>query len=257
MKILLTGYKGFIGSIIYSHLKDKGFDLTSIDAGDEIPDAKFDYIIHMGARTLIRLSKEKPYEYFQDNLGLSMKILELARRNGSTLVFPTSGSVAEATNPYSLAKKQIVEWIELYHNLYGVKRHILKFYNIYGPSSRKGAVFLFCNASLKGEPVTIYGDGSHIRDFIHVNDVVRGIEDIINGKVPEGTHEVGTGTGTSVNALLKLVENETGKALVVKHEDYVLPEGERLVASKPLMSNTIPIEQGIREVLQALKKEEK
>ena len=255
MKILLTGHKGFIGSVIYSRLKDKGYDITGIDIEDEIPDQKFDYIVHMGARTLIRLSKEKPYEYFLDNVGLSLKVLELARKHGSTIVFPTSGSVAEATNPYSLSKKQIVEWIELYHNLYGVKRHILKFYNIYGPTSRKGAVFLFCNASLRNEPVTIYGDGTHVRDFIHVDDVARGIEDIVNGKVPEGSHEIGTGRGTSVNELLRLVEKATGNTLEVKHEDYVLPEGESLVAQNPLIKNTKTIEEGISEVLQALNKE--
>ncbi len=255
MKILLTGHKGFIGTVIYSHLKDKGYDITGIDVGDDIPDSKFDYIVHMGARTLIRLSKEKPYEYFLDNVGLSLKMLELARKHGSTIVFPTSGSVAEATNPYSLSKKQIVEWIELYHNLYGVKRHILKFYNIYGPTSRKGAVFLFCNASLRKEPVTIYGDGTHVRDFIHVDDVARGIEDIVTGKVPEGSHEFGTGKGTSVNDLLKLVEKATGTTLDVKYEDYVLPEGESLVAKNPMVKNTKKIEDGINEVLQALKKE--
>lgn len=254
MKILLTGHKGFIGKVIHSHLNENGYDVTGIDAGDAIPDAKFDYIIHMGARTLIRLSKEKPYEYFEDNLGLSMKILELARKYGSSIVFPTSGSVSEATNPYSLSKKQIVEWIELYHNLYGVKRHVLKFFNIYGPSSRKGAVFLFCNAALRNEPVTVYGDGSHVRDFIHVNDVVRGIEDIITGKVGEGYHEFGTGRGTSVTELLALVEEATGKKLEVRHEDYVLPEGERLVATDPMVKNTISIENGIEEVLKALQK---
>ncbi len=255
MKILLTGHKGFIGAVIFQHLKSSNYDVTGIDAGDAIPDSAFDFIIHMGARTLIRLSRDKPYEYFRDNMDLSMRILELARKYNSTVVYPTSGSVSEATNPYSLAKKQVVEWIELYHNLYGLKRHILKFYNIYGSSSRKGAVFLFCNAALKDEPVTIYGDGSHVRDFINVDDVVRGVEDILNGKVQEGYHEVGTGKGTSVMEMLRLVEKATGKTLEVKHEEYILQEADRLVASEPMIKNTIPIEKGVERVLEALRKE--
>lgn len=255
MKILLTGHKGFIGTVIYKEFKRKGYDIDGIDAGDTIPDKHYDFILHMGARTLIRLSKEKPFEYFEDNVVLSLKILELARKYGSTIVFPTSGSVSEATNPYSLSKKQIVEWIELYHNLYGVKRHVLKFYNIYGPTSRKGAVFLFSNASLKNEPVTVYGDGTHVRDFIHVNDVVRGLEDIVTGKVHEGYHEMGTGKGTSVNELIGIVEEISGKKMEIKHEEYILPEGERLVAKEPLLKDTIPIEKGVEEVLEALKNE--
>lgn len=255
MKILVTGHKGFIGTVIYNQLKKKNYDVTGIDAGDSIPDSAFDFIIHMGARTLIRMSRDKPYEYFHDNMDLSMRVLELARKYNSTVIYPTSGSVSEATNPYSLAKKQVVEWIELYHNLYGVRRHILKFFNIYGPSSRKGAVFLFCSAALKNEPVTIYGDGSHVRDFINVNDVVRGIEDILNGKVSEGYHEIGTGKGTSVRGVLELVEKATGKKLEVKYENYVLPEADRLVASDPMIKDTIKIEEGVEGVLEALREE--
>lgn len=255
MKILLTGSKGFIGTAILKEFTRKGYDITGMDAGDAIPDEKFDFILHMGARTLIRLSKEKPFEYFHDNVVLSLRVLELARKYGSTVVFPTSGSVSEATNPYSLSKKHIVEWIELYHNLYGVKRHVLKFYNIYGPTSRKGAVFLFSNAALRNDPVTVYGDGSHIRDFIHVKDVVRGLEDIVNGRIEEGYHEMGTGTGTSVNELIQIVEKLTGKTLQVKHEEYVLPEAERLVAGNPMVKNTLPLEKGVLEVLETLKKE--
>lgn len=255
MKVLVTGNRGFIGSLIYSHLKEKGYDVEGFDAGDPVPDGDYQYIVHMGARTLIRMSKEKPYEYFEDNMVLALKVLELARKYNSTVIFPTSGSVSEATNPYSLAKKQIVEWIELYHNLYGLKRHVLKFYNIYGPTSRKGAVYLFCNAALKGEPITVYGDGSHVRDFIHVSDVVRGIEMILEGKIEQGYHEMGTGTGTSVNELIKLVERVSGRTLVVNHEEYLLPEGEMLVASKPMVPDTIKLEKGVGEVLATLKRE--
>lgn len=255
MKILVTGHKGFIGTQIYSDLVARGYDVKGIDQGDEIPEESFDYIVHMGARTLIRMSREKPYEYFEDNLGLSMRVLEFARKHGSTIVFPTSGSVSEATNPYSLSKKQTVEWIELYHNLYGVKRYVLKFYNIYGATSRKGAVYLFCNAALKNQAATVYGDGSHVRDFINVRDVVRGIEMIIAGKVPEGYHEMGSGKGTSVNELLAIVEKESGRRIQLKHEEYVLPEADSLVAENPLITDPITLEEGVREILETLGKD--
>ena len=69
MKILVTGHKGFIGSEVYSLLSDMGHDVTGYDIGYKFPDEKFDYIAHFAARTLIRLSKEKPYEYFLDDQG--------------------------------------------------------------------------------------------------------------------------------------------------------------------------------------------
>ncbi|MCL5782683.1 MAG: NAD-dependent epimerase/dehydratase family protein [Candidatus Thermoplasmatota archaeon] len=255
MKILVTGHKGFIGSQVYSNLESNGFDVTGIDLGDEITDEKYDYIVHMGARTLIRKSREKPFEYFSDNMVLSLRMLEISRKHGSVIIYPTSGSVSEATNPYSLAKKQIVEWIELYRNLYGIRRHVLKFYNIYGPTSRKGAVYLFCNAALNDLPAVIYGDGSHIRDFIHVEDAVRTIRMIIDGKIPEGHHEVGSGRGTSVMQLLHMVEQQTGKKLTVQYEDYILAEADRLVAGTPVITDPVPLETGISDVLEALKRE--
>lgn len=255
MRILVTGHKGFIGTQIYQSLKESGYDTYGIDMGDEFVDRHYDFVIHMGARTLIRLSKEKPFEYFQDNMVFSLKMLEYCRKNGATFVFPTSGSVMEATNPYSLSKKQTVEWIELYHAMYGTKRHVLKFYNIYGPTSRKGAVFLFAEAAIKGTEAVVYGDGTHVRDFIHVMDVVKAIRMIIEGEVPEGYHEVGSGRGTSVNELISLVEKITGKKIKIRHEEYVLPEAESLVASNPMIRDPIPLETGVREVVGNLKKE--
>lgn len=255
MKILVTGNRGFIGAQIYSYLKQAGYDVYGIDLGDEFNDRKYDIIIHMGARTLIRMSKEKPFEYFEDNMVFSLRMLEYCRKTGSVFVFPTSGSVMEATNPYSLSKKQTVEWIELYHSLYGVRRHVLKFYNIYGPTSRKGAVYLFAKAALEGSEAVIYGDGSHVRDFIHVRDVVRAIEMIVAGKVQEGYHEIGSGRGTSVAELLSMVEKATGKKIKVRHEDYLLPEAEKLVAENPLITDPVPLEAGIKEVIENLRGE--
>ncbi len=255
MKILVTGHRGFIGSQVFSTLQAQGYDVSGIDIGDQFADRKYDYIVHMGARTLIRMSKEKPFEYFDDNMVFSLRMLEYCRKNGATFIFPTSGSVMEATNPYSLSKKQTVEWIELYHTMYGTKRHVMKFFNIYGPTSRKGAVFLFAKAALKGEEAVIYGDGNNVRDFIHVRDVVRAIKMIIDGEVQEGYHEVGSGIGTSVNSLLKLVEDVTGRKIKTHHEDYVLPEASELVAANPLIKDPTPLRNGIEEVVEALRKE--
>jgi nucleoside-diphosphate-sugar epimerase len=254
MEILVTGHKGFIGTEVYAKLKADGYNVTGMDIGDRLPDTKFDYIIHLGARTLIRKSKELPYEYFEDNVGLTMRMLEVARKRGSAIVYATSGSVSEATNPYSLGKKQSAEWIELYQKLYNIRRYTLKFYNVYGPTCRKGAVYLFCNAVLKSLPVTVYGDGSHIRDFIHVKDIVKVIERIVDGKVAEGVHEIGTGKGTSVMELIKNIEKKTGKKLQITHADYVLSEADALFAKSPLLDTTIDLDSGIDEVLAALKK---
>jgi len=253
VKVLVTGHKGFIGSEVYSLLSEAGHEVTGYDIGDKFPEEKFDYIAHFAARTLIRLSKEKPYEYFLDNTGLTMRVMELARAKKSKFIFPTSGSIAKPTNPYSLSKKQSVEWIDLYRDLYSLDSFVLKLFNIYGENSRKGAVYLFCKAAVTGNHATIYGNGNHKRDYTHVSDVSKFVLRIVEGRIQPGSYELGTGIGTSVNELLQLVEKISGKKIPVKHEDYILDEAEELFAKVPATSDFLNLEEGVRRVFERVK----
>lgn len=255
MKILVTGHKGFIGGHLFSALEENGYSPVGFDVGDELKDQPYDYIFHFAARGLIRKSIEKPYEYFLDDLGLTLKFLEMARKNGSTIIFPTSGSVAEPTNPYSLSKKQSVEWIKLYGKLYDIDHFILKFYNIYGEGSRKGAVYLFTKAAVSGEKALVYGKGDHIRDFFNVRDVVRGCLKIINKEITPGEYEFGSGTGTSVEELISRIKEVTGLPIEVEHKDYMLAEAERLVASEPILADPMPLKEGIKQVKEFIEKD--
>lgn len=250
--ILLTGHKGFIGRTIYRVLKEQGYDVDGYDIGDTLKDRKYDFIVHFAARTLIRKSLEKPFEYYRDGLDLTMQFLEKARKDGSVFIFPTSGSIEEPTNPYSLTKKNAVEWIHLYEKLYGVKAHILKLYNIYGEGSGKGALYFFCEAAAKGSEVTIYGDGAHKRDYTHVTDVAKLIVRLVKGELQPGSHEVGTGRGTSVNDLLHLVEEISGKPIKARHEDYVVSEADALFAKKSALIDPLDIREGIKRVYEDL-----
>ena len=257
MKILVTGHKGFIGSVVYADLQNK-HDVYGFDIGSQFDDQRYDLIVHLAARTLIRKSKEMPYEYFQDGLGLTMKFVEKARRDKTPIIFPTSGSISEPSNPYSLVKKHAVEWINLYRKLYDIDAYILKFYNIYGPTSKKGAVYLFTKAAIEGEQVVVYGDGSHKRDFVHVNDISKIIKKIANKEIIPGDYEVGSGRPTSVLELLKLVESISGKKLQVTYKDYILDEAESLYAKDSgILDKYVDLEDGIREVYMHLLNERK
>ncbi len=252
MKILITGYKGFIGSRIYDYLKSKDYEVYGYDLNDKLMDIKYDYIIHMAARGLIRLSTEYPYEYYDDGLNLTMKFLEIARKNNSKFIFPSSGSIKNPTNPYSLAKKNSVEWIHLYNNLYNLKSYILKFYNIYGEKSGKGALYLFTKAALLNEKATIYGDGSHVRDYLYVGDVVNLIYKLINNEITPGEYDVGSGIGTSVNDLLKTIENITGKKINNEYRNYIVDETESLIAYNTVIKNPLPLKEGIKMVAEEI-----
>ncbi len=249
MRILVTGHKGFIGGHIFSYLtKNNDYEVSGIDIGDGIPQGRFDLIIHMAARGLIRKSIEMPYEYFDDDLALTLRFLDKARKENSTFVFPTSGSSAKPTNPYSLSKVHSEQWIELYRKLYNTKAYVLRFFNIYGPGSQKGSVFLFTRAAIEGKEAIVYGDGTHKRDYFYVGDMEKVIDLIANEKIEPGDYQVGTGIGTSVNDLIHIVEKVTGKKINVKFQPYVLEEAEALFATKPIIKNVTPLDQGIKKV---------
>ena len=252
MKILVTGYRGFIGGHIYNYLKSNGYEVYGYDLGDILEDIKYDYIIHMAARGLIRLSTKYPYEYYKDGLDLTMKFLELARKNHSRFIFPSSGSIKNPTNPYSLGKKNAVEWIKLYNKLYKLEYFILKFYNIYGENARKGAVYLFTKAALNNETVTVYGDGTHVRDYLYVGDAVKLINSIINNEIIPGEYEVGSGKGTSVNELIKLIETVTKKKVKYVKKDYIVEEADNLVARNTVIKNPLPLKNGIEMVIKCI-----
>ena len=236
MQILVTDYEGFIVSRILGTLKKSDCDIDGIDQGDKVPDTKYDIILHFGARTLIRNSINAPYEYFQNGLALTVKFIEKARPDNSLFVYPTSGSIDEPTNPYSLSKKNGIEWINLYRNLYSLKSVVLKLFNIYGETSRKGAVYLFTKAALNGEEIPVYGGGNQIRDFVYVDDLVKCIIRIIRGEVGPGEYEIGTGIGTSINDLVKKVETITGKKVKRLNQDFLLKEAPSLYSRNPLPS---------------------
>ncbi len=254
MKILLSGHRGFIGTQIFDWLNTSGYEFTGFDKDEKIPSDRFDIILNFGARTLIRKSRELPYEYFLDNLDLTLKLLEKARKEDSVIVYPTSGSVMEPTNPYSLSKRQGEEWIKLYNKMYGVRFYILKLYNIYGETSTKGAVYLFSKAAIRGEPVVIFGDGTHKRDYTHVSDVVRFVSSILSNTVEPGSYEVGTGVGTSVLELISMIEKECGTKLVREKRDFIVQEADDLHSKSPIMQNMIQLPEGIKRVLEMLQK---
>ena len=252
MKILVTGHKGFIGGHIFNQLLSDGYEVYGYDLGDELKDIKYDYIIHMAARGLIRLSTKYPYEYYDDGLNLTMRFLEIARKNNSKFIFPSSGSIENPTNPYSLAKKNSVEWIKLYKNLYGIQYYILKFFNIYGENAKKGAVYLFTKAALKNGKATVYGNGGHVRDYLYVGDVVNLIKNILKNNINSGEYEVGSGKGTSVNELIKMIENTTGKKIDYENKEYIVDEAENLVAKNTIIKNPLPLQDGIKKVIDCI-----
>lgn len=124
-------------------------------------------------------------------------------------------------NSYGIQKITIEKLLYLYWYMYGLEYRIIRLSNPYGPYQRPsgvlGAVSTFIYKALKHENIYVYGDGSVIRDFIYIEDAVRGIRNIVEGENSHRTFNLGSGYGTSIRSVLTTIEEELNLKLNVIH----------------------------------------
>jgi UDP-glucose 4-epimerase len=91
----------------------------------------------------------------------------------------------------------------------------LRLANIYGPRQRKdlegGVIAIFIGCWKRGEPITVFGDGSYERDYVYVADVVEAVLGALGG-THAGVYNIGTGVATSVNDLVSALSTVLGPA---------------------------------------------
>jgi len=105
----------------------------------------------------------------------------------------------------------------------------LRFFNTFGPGQQftpyVGVITIFIHRILAGQPITIFGDGQQCRDFVYVGDVARACVLAIESGVSAQTVNIGTGKGTTVNALARLLHERLGSSL---RPEYVPERAEEL-----------------------------
>lgn len=223
--IFLTGSKGFIGKHLLAALTD--YDVYC--AGyNELPTTHYDYIIHLAATTTTTDSFLP--ELFENNIIYAKQIMSIPTR----IIYASSTSAAELTNPYAYTKRYI-EYLGERTNSVG-----LRFFNVYGECNNKGII----KAALSGKQLDVYG-GGNARDFIHISDVVRAIID--NLDTPRKIVEVGTGRGMTIFRALQIIEEITG--LKCASHARILPpvatDMKHSVAKEPI-DGCLSFEDGIK-----------
>ena len=126
------------------------------------------------------------------------------------------------TNPissYGLQKVTIEKLLYLYNYMYGLDYRIIRLANPYGPYQRPngvlGAVTTFTYKALKNEEIMVYGDGTVVRDYIYIDDALRGIKNIVEGKCEHKIFNLGSGYGISINELISCIEKTLSRNLKV------------------------------------------
>lgn len=124
---------------------------------------------------------------------------------------------------YGLTKLTAEGYLRIYHEAFGLNTVCFRYANVYGPrqgdGGEGGVISIFNRLIVKGQPLTVFGDGEQTRDFIYVDDVVdANIKAMGNGQCT-GIYNISTNKGTSVNELITRFRTISGTDFMVYYED--------------------------------------
>jgi len=176
------------------------------------------------------------YDVESNVLG-SLRLFELCREHGvRKLVFVSSGGtvygvpratpVAEdhPTDPissYGIHKLAVEKYLALAHRLHGLDYRIARPANLYGPRQRldtaQGAVAVFLDRALRGQPIQVWGDGSVVRDYVYIADAVDALLRIASFDGDQRIFNIGSGKGASLNQLVAEIEKLLGRRVKTEH----------------------------------------
>ena len=198
-----------------------------------------DYIFHFIGTTLPKTSTENPVYDLESNVVSTLKLLNLAtNKKIKKLIFTSSGGTVygvprsipisedHPTNPicaYGISKLMVEKYLELYHLTQGLDYVIFRIANLYGerqnPYPFQGAVAVFLRLVKEGKPVTIWGKGDVIRDYIYIKDIVHVLLNAIQIKNRQRVFNLGSGKGTTLNELIEVVEKVTGQTVKTTYSE--------------------------------------
>ncbi len=189
-----------------------------------------DVIFHLIGTTLPKSSNDNPSYDIESNVISTLRLLEAAKKMVvKKIVFISSGGTiygipkeipipeTHPTDPvcsYGIAKLTIEKYLHLYQYLYGLDYCILRVANPYGERQRvsaaQGAVAVFLHQALNNEAVEIWGNGSVVRDYVYIKDVVDAFLKAMDHSGSPRTFNIGSGQGHSLNELLEIIESLLG-----------------------------------------------
>lgn len=239
---LVLGGKGFIGSHLARAL---GAEAKVFDRPQEFLDrtqleaalAGVDVVYHLISTTVPKSSNDDPVADIEANLVGTLRLLELARRHKPRkLVFISSGGTvygvpratpipeSHPTDPvcsYGIHKLAVEKYLHLNWALHGLDYCVLRVANAYGEGQRthdaQGAVAAFLDRALRGQPIEIWGDGTVVRDYVYVGDIVQALLAAARHAGARKVFNIGSGVGVSLNELAREVGRAAGRELEVRY----------------------------------------
>jgi len=285
MKILITGHRGFVGGYFLRKYQDHDIIGVDIKEGKDCrdlfktSDTKFDLVIHLAAIVGGRATIEGAPLSVATDLSIDAEMCQWALRTRPGRVVYFSSSAAYPTNlqtsAYRLKESDIdlsniknpdmtYGWAKLtgeyclqFFESEGIRTHVFRPFSGYGTD--QDLTYPFPSFIKRGvdrkDPFEIWGDGSQVRDFIHIKDVVDAVDTAITQDVP-GPTNLGWGRPTSFNELSKLVCQASGYNPKINHilsapkgVDYRCSDNTKMLS---FYQPKITLEQGIEQALKGI-----
>lgn len=196
-------------------------------------------IVHLAAVPSVPRSIVDPGRSHEVNATGTFRVLEAARRESAHVVAASSSSVygrnpvqPKAENmpvmpasPYAASKVATESYVRAYQESFGLEATVFRFFNVFGPLQAAGHAYAavipaFASAALRGEPVTVHGDGYQSRDFTFVETVVDVLADTaVNRRTSASPVNLAWGTSTTLNELIALLSTILGTTVQATYGD--------------------------------------
>ena len=233
-------------------LKNNNFQLIEADirdgqAMDKAAGEDVRIIVHLAAMAGVRPSIAQPLLYADVNVNGTMVLLELAKKhridkfifgssssvygNNEKVPFSEVDSVDSPISPYAATKKAGELICHTYHHLYGTSITCLRFFTVYGPRQRPDlAIHKFAKLIEQDKPIPVYGDGSMMRDFTYIDDIINGIVSAMGRCDGFNIYNLGESEPITVNDLIAEIEKALGKKAVREYQPPQPGDVERTYA---------------------------
>jgi len=211
-------------------------DVRDADVVADVSDG-VDLIFHKAAVVSVERSIDEPAFSHEVNFDGTLTLLEAARRVDARVVFASSAAIygdpdtfpitesdpVDPQSPYGIDKCAADQYLRAYHDLYGLETVALRYFNAYGPrqtaSDYSGVISIFGEQARAGEPITVNGDGTQTRDFVHVSDVVTANLLAATTEHVGTAYNIGTGGETSIRSLAETIQATVGTDSPIVHGD--------------------------------------
>ena len=241
-------------SKIKEQIEFKKMDILDFDSLKDVI-SNSDGIFHQAALTSVPESFLQKEKYYNVNVKGTENIFKLSKEFEKKVVYASSSSIYGNTtiipiqenfernpiNPYGVTKLDDEKLAEKYHDL-GVSIIGLRYFNVYGigqTNDYAGVITKFIDQINLNESPIIFGDGTHTRDFISVEDIAKANLLSMESKTEFSFLNIGTGISTSIKTLAEMMIKLSGKKLEINYADLPLGDVKESFADVSLAKKLI------------------